>query len=305
MIDEYWTFRFFGYTSENLTHGSNKKVVVVCENCFEYRTSRYVGCSDLCHACAQRTDEIRNGRKMAYTGKKSYNWKGGGKIVKCKQCGDEFKTCSPNSTAMFCSSNCYKLYHVGKNCVAWKGGDVSITCQRCGKIFDVVHARRNTAKFCSVKCKKLYMVGENGSMWKGGKVKKICEHCGKSFETFPCTKRRRFCSENCKHLHLIKEKHSCWEGGKSFEPYCIKFDNKFKEHVRDKFGRRCFMCNMSEHDNGKKLSVHHVSYDKNCLCDGVTCEFVPLCEKCHGRTNHDKKTWERLITNALVYLLSE
>lgn len=105
------------------------------------------------------------------------------------------------------------------------------------------------------------------------------------------------------------ELHHNWRGGVSFEPYCPKFNNKFKESIRDMFGRCCFLCNISESEQmvsqkerGKqecKLSVHHVSYDKTCLCEDVKCAFVPLCHSCHTKTGINRSYWEELITHKL------
>lgn len=47
--------------------------------------------------------------------------------------------------------------------------------------------------------------------------------------------------------------------------------------------------------NKRKLSVHHVNYDKNCLCDDNECEFVPLCISCHTKTNHNREFYEKMI----------
>jgi hypothetical protein len=97
----------------------------------------------------------------------------------------------------------------------------------------------------------------------------------------------------------IGTNHYNWQGGISFEPYCPKFNEAFKESIREKFGRVCFLCPKTEVENGKKLCVHHVDYDKNCLCDGVNCEFVPLCASCHSKTNHNREYWENLIMEKL------
>jgi len=90
-----------------------------------------------------------------------------------------------------------------------------------------------------------------------------------------------------------------WQGGTSFEPYCPKFNESFKELIREKFGRICFLCPTTEEENGKKLAVHHVNYNKDCLCDGPNCEFVPLCNTCHGKTNFNRDFWTDLITSKL------
>lgn len=93
-----------------------------------------------------------------------------------------------------------------------------------------------------------------------------------------------------------------WVGGISFEPYCPKFNESFKESIREEFGRVCFLCPTSEEENGRKLSVHHVQYEKNCLCDDIKCEFVPLCDSCHGKTNHNREHWEALILEKLAVI---
>ena len=106
------------------------------------------------------------------------------------------------------------------------------------------------------------------------------------------------------------ENNHMWRGGSSFEPYCHKFNETFKEKIRDKFNRTCFLCPTTEQEQmdamssqGKrafKLSVHHVSYDKDCLCDDSECEFVPLCDVCHGKTNHNREYWENMILDKLT-----
>jgi len=90
-----------------------------------------------------------------------------------------------------------------------------------------------------------------------------------------------------------------WQGGASFEPYCHKFNDRFKERIRDQFNRLCFMCGKPEKENGRKLSVHHINYDKDCLCNNLKCEFVPLCDSCHGKTGSHRDDWEQLIYNKL------
>lgn len=101
---------------------------------------------------------------------------------------------------------------------------------------------------------------------------------------------------------LSGEKSPNWKGGISFEPYCHKFNTQFKESVREQFDRKCFLCGVPE--NGAKLSVHHVNYDKSCLCSKIECEFVPLCASCHGKTsNGDRAEWEnKIIAKLATYI---
>ena len=88
-----------------------------------------------------------------------------------------------------------------------------------------------------------------------------------------------------------------YRGGISFLPYCEKFNGEFKEKVREKFNRECFICGLSEEQNGRKLCVHHVNYNKNCLCDDSKCYFIPLCISCHCKTNYNREFWEKLLTD--------
>lgn len=98
------------------------------------------------------------------------------------------------------------------------------------------------------------------------------------------------------------EKSPVWKGGISFEPYCIKFDDDLKERVRNFFNRCCYVCGKNEVDNGRKLDVHHVNYDKMVCCNEVRPLFVPLCRSCHSKTQKDREGWEEFFTISLEYL---
>jgi hypothetical protein len=120
-----------------------------------------------------------------------------------------------------------------------------------------------------------------------------------------------------------------WKGGASFEPYCPKFNTNLKERVRDRFDRRCPLCDKQENENiflknGKtrKLSVHHVYTEKMACCESRIEEMdeirerlppgiarfgddiysdeelmyirmmAPLCDVCHRKFAHSKKEQE-------------
>lgn len=103
------------------------------------------------------------------------------------------------------------------------------------------------------------------------------------------------------HADFRGENHPNWQGGISFEPYCIKFDKKFKEQVREYWDRRCVVCNKSETENGKRLSVHHVNYDKETCCNDSIPLFVALCDSCHGKVHYNREYWENKFKN-IIYL---
>jgi len=82
-----------------------------------------------------------------------------------------------------------------------------------------------------------------------------------------------------------------WNGGTSFLPYCHKFNEQLKEQIRERDNRTCQLC--GEKENGRKLSVHHIHYDKpNCEPDLIT-----LCIRCNGKVNKNRDYYEELFMN--------
>lgn len=53
MIDEYFTWVFYGYHGDELSYGSEKPIVVVCDECYKYRISTPNSYRDLCGSCAK------------------------------------------------------------------------------------------------------------------------------------------------------------------------------------------------------------------------------------------------------------
>ena len=86
-----------------------------------------------------------------------------------------------------------------------------------------------------------------------------------------------------------------WRGGSSYLPYCPKFNEAFKERVRDRFNRTCFLCGSKEET--QKHCVHHIDYNKNSICNGHEWAFIPLCHSCHSKTNTRRWYWFNLLIN--------
>lgn len=102
---------------------------------------------------------------------------------------------------------------------------------------------------------------------------------------------------------LMGEKSPTWKGGVSFEPYCPKFTNEFKERVRAFFGHQCQMCGHVWREGERKLAVHHVNFKKDSCCSPATKKlFVPLCESCHGKTGMNRVFWEYWFTELINYI---
>jgi len=102
-------------------------------------------------------------------------------------------------------------------------------------------------------------------------------------------------SEN--HADMSGENNPCYIDGRSFEPYCPRFNFRFKESVRLRDSHTCQLCGKTQIEEGKRLAVHHVHYDKkNCYPD-VVC----LCTSCNARVNKitKRKNFEYIFMNIL------
>jgi len=90
------------------------------------------------------------------------------------------------------------------------------------------------------------------------------------------------------------ENNAQWRGGVSFKPYCQKFTEKLRDGIREDFGRKCYLCGISE--NGIKLDVHHCDYNKGQGC-GARWSLLPLCHACHTKTGRNRWYWFGLLSN--------
>ena len=93
------------------------------------------------------------------------------------------------------------------------------------------------------------------------------------------------------------DKNPVWNGGSSFLPYCEKFNPEFKERVRAFFNYQCTECGTPQ--NGYKLHIHHVNFNKESCCDSTIPIFVSLCRSCHGKTQRNRHYWERHFTEMI------
>lgn len=211
---------------------------------------------------------------------------------KCKFCGKEFETYPymlKKNIGMFCSRECYDNARYNTEIRQ---------CKLCGKEFQT-YGSLNKGKglvYCSQEC---------SSKDKENKVIVKCYTCGKSMERILSKiNSRNFCSDECYRKGRSGKHHHAWKGGISFEPYCAKFNEEFKERVRNFFDRKCMLCGKEE--DGKKLSVHHVSYDKKVCCNEGIPMFLPLCVSCHTKTNYNREYWEENLTNyVMIYFNGE
>lgn len=54
MIDEYWTWIFYGYHSDELSYGSGRPIVAMCDDCCRYAILKYRDYHDHCYQCSTK-----------------------------------------------------------------------------------------------------------------------------------------------------------------------------------------------------------------------------------------------------------
>ncbi len=126
------------------------------------------------------------------------------------------------------------------------------------------------------------------------KVGIICKFCFKEFFVVPYQiKIRKFCSWSCSNNNNSRFKEGSlnnnWQGGKSFELYPLGWTKTFKEQVRLRDNYKCQVCGCSEVENNRRLSIHHIDYDKKNLNIN---NLISLCNSCHTKTNKKRNYWE-------------
>lgn len=90
-------------------------------------------------------------------------------------------------------------------------------------------------------------------------------------------------------LQFTKENNPSWMGGISFEPYGIEFDRYLREEVRKRDNYTCQECNKSQEELKRKLTIHHIDYNKK---NNKKINLISLCLKCHAKTNFNREHWK-------------
>lgn len=92
------------------------------------------------------------------------------------------------------------------------------------------------------------------------------------------------------------EKNGRWLGGKSFEPYDLKFNNKFKRAIRKRDNHECLKCGIHQEKLSRTLTVHHINYDKKITLPQNCCS---LCLRCNSEVNSNRPHWIKFFQSLL------
>ena len=79
-----------------------------------------------------------------------------------------------------------------------------------------------------------------------------------------------------------------WMGGISKLPYAFEFNDELKEEVRRRDNYTCQKCNTPQIECKRKLSVHHIDYDKK---NSDPVNLVALCCGCNTKVNANREHW--------------
>lgn len=89
-----------------------------------------------------------------------------------------------------------------------------------------------------------------------------------------------------------KDKHPNWLGGVSYGEYGLEFNKSLKVIIKESYDYTCQVCDIRH----EKLAIHHIDYNKS---NNVYDNLVPLCYKCHGKTNYNRENWILFFKNKI------
>jgi len=194
-------------------------------------------------------------------------------------------------------------------------------CETCGKVFSVRFSRRDKAKFCSYNCYWKFMKGnklseqcklkisvalkgvkkEGHPAWNKGK--KYSKSVRKKMSE--ARKGRHFSPFSKKHKEKISKalmnNKNGWIHGLAYEPYSVEFNKELKELIRHRDNYKCQLCDVPELGKNRKLSIHHIDYNK---MNSMPSNLITLCNSCNTKVNYCRKQWTKYFQNKIKILMN-
>lgn len=87
-----------------------------------------------------------------------------------------------------------------------------------------------------------------------------------------------------------------WDKFISREPYDQRWDNLFKNKIRQRDNQVCMLCGVHREKIKTALNVHHINYDKTI---SIPQNCISLCRQCHTKTNHNRESWIKFFQNIM------
>lgn len=85
--------------------------------------------------------------------------------------------------------------------------------------------------------------------------------------------------------------HPNWQGGISKQGYSFNFDRELKDLIRQRDDYKCQLCGIPQLECLKKLSIHHIDYNKENLDPK---NLIVLCNACNSKVNFNRGYWQKL-----------
>ena len=217
------------------------------------------------------------------------------KIYRTKQCAfceKEFVVDGEHKKNKFCSVECqkaaYKKEHPRK----------IYFCKLCGA--PIILEGRNYKRIYCDNCKDKWR-----SYAFSKKITVKCAYCGKDIEATPSrveTYKHLYCDMGCmaKHYAIIYtgENSPTWKGGKGHHYIGGFYTQRKLARKRDNY--TCQLCNITEEEYGKELSVHHIK-NYRLFNDKVEANklenLICLCEPCHRFVHSNSNEHHIFINN--------
>lgn len=212
----------------------------------------------------------------------------------CKVCKKSFNAlvCRiENGGGIFCSVSCrQKDWTPPLNSGFRKGHKHSV--EVINKITKKLTGRKQSVETKTKRGESLKKAWKNRLDYKG-LIERTCQVCNKLFRVPHYVVDKgigKYCSNKCNYIskNSSGKNHPNWLGGLSFEPYGIEFNNKLKQQIRDRDKHTCQECGFNEEKLDRKLSIHHIDYNKK---NNNQNNLISLCRSCHMQTNFKREDW--------------
>ena len=289
MIDEYWTWIFYGYHSDELSHGSNKPIVVRCDECCQYRVVINKNYRDLCASCAKMgerhpffgkkrppfTEEHRRNLSISLNGREGIphteEWKHERSIAMMGENNPMYGK-RGEETGMYgehhneASKHKISVANTGKHHNEASKHKMSVSRTgvknpmygRRGEdspLFGRHHSEETKQKMSEAGIGRVFSDEHRNNM--------SLARIGKSLPPFTDDHKQKISIANTGYRRSEEHRqrqsarqqgiaYDEWEAFACEKKYCPKYDDACRESNREKYSRRCFICGLPESENVDK-----------------------------------------------------
>ena len=136
-----------------------------------------------------------------------------------------------------------------------------------------------------IRLKRIAFYANGGIHPRGMLGKKSWNNVGKEWKCCDCEKKIWYGKTRCRSCARKGKLNPSWKDGMSESKYPCGWKDKLKDTIRQRDFRFCGLCGIHQAQlkgRFKKLSIHHIDYNKNNLNKN---NLITLCTRCHIKTN--------------------